>query len=95
MELSLDELLNQVELMKQVLEYYADTKNYHPKNSNVMLDGGHNARFVLKQIGKNKENLTNAIIKDLKSTLEEFENVEGSEEKIQKINDIINNAEKL
>ena len=94
-ELSLDELLNQIELMRQILQYYANTENYHPKTPNVMLDGGHNARFVLKQIGDTNEELTKSLINQLKDTIQEYENLEDNTEKIEKLNQIIGKVDNI
>jgi cell shape-determining protein MreC len=88
-EISIDELLNQLELMKQVLEYYADTTNYHPKRPNVMQDGGHNARSALERFKNTSEEITDGFIDELKKTIDQYENIESNEEKLKKINEII------
>ena len=68
--ISIDELLNQLELMKNVLEYYANTENYHPKNANVMIDGGHNARNALERLKKASTEITESYMVELRKTID-------------------------
>ena len=51
-----EEYLNQIELLKQALRFYANKENYveHPVTHHSMIenDNGHQARFALKQLTK-------------------------------------------
>ena len=95
MEITLDTLLNQNELMRQVLGYYADDSNYKGNFPNIMLDKGHNARYVLKQMDGESEEYLKTVIGELKATISEYEEIENDEEKLKNIGNIIKNIEKL
>lgn len=43
-----DELIGQIDFLKNILEFYANKDNY--ANTQIIKDGGHQARFALEQI---------------------------------------------
>ena len=52
---NIEELLNQIELLKQALLFYADEKNYenevrYEESSLIYVDNGSQAKFALKKV---------------------------------------------
>lgn len=70
-----DELLNLLDLTKRVLEFYADSNNYH-ENGTIYLDKGEHARTTLNIVDnviKTHENIDEVMDEELKKILNIFD----------------------
>lgn len=87
----IEECLNQIELLKQALLFYANVDNYVEKHdveknmfSYIQMDSGTQARFVLKQL----ENIKNIVSPDYDNLVEDGEDYLNNEvnKEIKKLN---------
>jgi DNA-directed RNA polymerase subunit L len=97
---SIEECNNVIELLKQVLKFYADKSNYdakHPVNnvlfSHIEMDCGAQARFVLERVDELEnltKNLEDKFVKNVTKAIENGEEVDkimGMIEDFKKINE--------
>ena len=79
-QLSIEELLNIIELQRKALEFYANDKNYYNVPSPVGRDMGHQARFALEQSDVAK-NFHKKMVENLDELTKQYEatdpNVKG------------------
>ena len=93
---SIEELLSQIELMKQALLFYSNEKNYlnDGNGSIINKDNGMQAKFVLENI-KKISTYQDELIDELKNIEKQFDsdssNIVSDLEKLNKITYKINN----
>jgi hypothetical protein len=106
-EPTIEDLLNQIEFMKNALLFYSEEENYSNGNGTLManektridLDKGHQARFALKQIESldnyNKKMLDNAIKSAEDFTNKHGEKIDDALEAVDELNELMKTVNKL
>lgn len=85
------ELLNEIELYKQALMYYADPQNYvGEENSAILIDSGFQAKFALDSANKNSSYNEKMYEEAKKMVMDNFnnENPEDYKESLRKLDEI-------